>query len=150
MTQAFYEAIWAAIERQGYWQGEIWNRRKNGELYAEWLSINAVKSKSGKISHYVGAFLDLTDQKRQQSLIARGTAEEELVSRLLRLSHGGTSVEQFIQQSVDLLSRTEVWTQRIQGVAFYSFAQAGVPESLRIVANCMAPCSLSIWTSLSD
>ncbi len=134
-TQVFYDTLWANIERQGYWQGEIWNRRKGGELYAQWLSINAVKSQSGHVTHYVGAFLDLTDQKQQQALIARGIAEEGVVSSLLRLSHRGTSVEQFIQQSVDILARTEVWTQRIQRVAFYSYTKSGVSESLRIVAH---------------
>jgi diguanylate cyclase (GGDEF)-like protein/PAS domain S-box-containing protein len=56
----FYQKMWAEITKNGWWQGEIWNRRKNGELYLEWLSINAVKDDDGKIINYIGMFSDIT------------------------------------------------------------------------------------------
>ena len=60
---AFYAAMWNAINREGSWKGEIWNRRKNGEIYPESLTITAVKDASGQTSHYVGTFRDITQRK---------------------------------------------------------------------------------------
>jgi diguanylate cyclase (GGDEF)-like protein/PAS domain S-box-containing protein len=59
----FYDDMWAAIAKTGYWQGEIWNRRKNGDTYTEWLTITAVKDHAGLITHYVGSMLDITSRK---------------------------------------------------------------------------------------
>ncbi|MCX8018343.1 MAG: PAS domain S-box protein, partial [Rhodocyclaceae bacterium] len=50
---SFYAALWRALETRGAWAGEIWNRRKNGEVYAEWLDISAVRDETGKIDRYV-------------------------------------------------------------------------------------------------
>ena len=61
---AFYAAMWDSISRQGFWKGEIWNRRKDGQEYPEWLSITAVKGSSGETTHYVGTFADITQRKR--------------------------------------------------------------------------------------
>lgn len=66
---AFYAAMWATVQRTGSWQGEVWNRRKNGEVYPQWLSITAVKGAAGDITHYVGALNDITLRK---------AAEEEI------------------------------------------------------------------------
>jgi diguanylate cyclase (GGDEF)-like protein/PAS domain S-box-containing protein len=60
---AFYQAMWDAVAHHGNWQGEITNRRKNGELVTEWLSISAVRDAEGQISHYVGIFSDLSERK---------------------------------------------------------------------------------------
>jgi diguanylate cyclase (GGDEF)-like protein/hemerythrin-like metal-binding protein/PAS domain S-box-containing protein len=59
----FYTAMWEIIARSGSWQGEVWDRRKNGEVYPEWLSITAVKGEAGEVTHYVGTFTDITDKK---------------------------------------------------------------------------------------
>ena len=60
---AFYRAMWAIIDVDGSWEGEIWNRRKNGEVYPQRLSIAAVKGHNGKISHYVASITDITASK---------------------------------------------------------------------------------------
>jgi len=56
----FFSEMWEKINSQGWWQGEIWNRKKDGELYLEWLSINTVKDQSGQIVNYVAMFSDIT------------------------------------------------------------------------------------------
>ena len=61
--EAFYAALWARVSREGSWQGEIWNRRKNGEVYPEWLTISAVRDAKGELTHYVATFHDLTERK---------------------------------------------------------------------------------------
>ncbi|MBK9574803.1 MAG: EAL domain-containing protein [Rhodoferax sp.] len=67
---AFYRAMWHSIETTGQWEGEIWNRRKDGTLYCEWLAISAMRdAKTGAISHYIGSFSDLSDAKAAESRI---------------------------------------------------------------------------------
>jgi len=66
---AFYAAMWERIGSAGSWQGEIWNRRKGGEVYPEWLTITAVKNDRGAVTHYVGTLADITQRK---------TAEDEI------------------------------------------------------------------------
>ncbi|MUG45981.1 MFS transporter [Paenibacillus woosongensis] len=61
-SKPFYEEMWSTIRATGQWQGEIWNRRKNGEEYLEFLTINAVKDDSGEVVHYVGLFSDISVQ----------------------------------------------------------------------------------------
>lgn len=60
---AFYQAMWADIENTDHWQGEIWNRRKNGEVYPQMLSITAVRNEHQKLTHYVGVFSDISQLK---------------------------------------------------------------------------------------
>lgn len=62
-NSGFFEEMWRSIKQQGSWQGEIWNRRKNGEVYPEWLSIIMVRDSTGKTSHYVAFFSDISESK---------------------------------------------------------------------------------------
>jgi diguanylate cyclase (GGDEF)-like protein/PAS domain S-box-containing protein len=66
---AFYDAMWESVEKNGTWRGEIWNRRKDGEIYPEWLSVTAVKASDGTITHYVGTFSDITLRKAAEDEI---------------------------------------------------------------------------------
>lgn len=59
----FYNAMWQQILLEGHWHGEVWDRRKNGEIYPKWLSISAVHDDSGTVTQYIGAFTDVTEQK---------------------------------------------------------------------------------------
>ena len=60
--QGFYERMWKVILTEHRWQGEIWNRRKNSEIYPEWLSITAVFDDNNKVSHYIGIFSDVSTE----------------------------------------------------------------------------------------
>ncbi|MCR2821603.1 nitrate/nitrite transporter [Lederbergia panacisoli] len=60
--KSFYEEMWATIGEQGFWQGEIWNKRKNGEMYKEWLTISPVKNEAGDVQYYAGMFNELTEE----------------------------------------------------------------------------------------
>ena len=66
---AFYAAMWASIASTGAWQGEVWDRRKNGEVYPKWLTISAVKSDDGVVTHYVGTHQDITERKKAEERI---------------------------------------------------------------------------------
>lgn len=63
---AFYAAMWETIHRTGTWQGEVWNRRKNGEEFPVWLIITAVRGQDGAITHYVGTRMDITARKQEE------------------------------------------------------------------------------------
>jgi diguanylate cyclase (GGDEF)-like protein/PAS domain S-box-containing protein len=62
----FYQEMWRAIIDNGQWSGEVWNRRKGGEVYAEHLTISAVRDERGGVSHYAGVFADITPQKEYE------------------------------------------------------------------------------------
>lgn len=62
-NKEFYAGMWASILESGYWQGEIWNRRKNGEIYPEWLSLSAIRGTDGHITNFVAMFSDISKLK---------------------------------------------------------------------------------------
>jgi len=65
----FYHRMWEILRQENSWQGEIWNRRKNGDDFPAWLSITAVVGNDGKVTNYVGAFVDFTERKQAENEI---------------------------------------------------------------------------------
>jgi diguanylate cyclase (GGDEF)-like protein/PAS domain S-box-containing protein len=63
----FYEALWRDLAESGFWRGEIWNTRRNGEAYLEWLTVSAVRDETGVVTHYVAVFSDITRVKEAQA-----------------------------------------------------------------------------------
>jgi len=78
--QAFYQEMWDSLIKNGSWQGEIWNRRKNGETYPEFLAINEVRDRTGKLNYYVGVFTDLSEIKLRDDLIRHQTYHDPLTN----------------------------------------------------------------------
>lgn len=74
----FYRQMWESVRRTGQWRGEIWNRRKNGEIYPEWLTISAIKNEKGRITHYVAVFTDITERKRYEEQIKHQALHDPL------------------------------------------------------------------------
>ncbi|AEH47690.1 MAG: diguanylate cyclase [Parageobacillus thermoglucosidasius] len=69
--KSFYEKMWNALNQYGVWKGEIWNKRKDGELYLEWLTISAVKDQRGNVTNYVAIFSDITEHKRNMEQLTK-------------------------------------------------------------------------------
>lgn len=69
--RSFYERMWASVAETGQWSGEIWNRRKSGELYVEWLSLTAVRDSRGFVDHFIGSFSDITVRKETEERVRR-------------------------------------------------------------------------------
>jgi diguanylate cyclase (GGDEF)-like protein/PAS domain S-box-containing protein len=82
----YYENMWQTIKRQGFWRGEIWNRKKSGEIFVEWLTISTVTDKQGHVTHYIGTSSDITqlkEQERKLELIAHYDPLTGVPNRLL-------------------------------------------------------------------
>ena len=67
--ETFYRRLWRSVASSGSWQGEVWNRRKNGEVFPEWLTLSAVRDTEGRPTHFVATFSDISERK---------AAEEEI------------------------------------------------------------------------
>ncbi|WP_455375068.1 EAL domain-containing protein [Kaarinaea lacus] len=68
-SKEFYKKFWKSINETGKWEGEIWNKRKDGEIYPEYQTITAVVNHKGNVTHYVATFQDITERKQTQALI---------------------------------------------------------------------------------
>lgn len=64
--RAFFELMWQVIARAGKWEGEIWCRRKSGEIYPEWMSLSVVKDEQGLVTHYAAVFTDISARKESE------------------------------------------------------------------------------------
>lgn len=84
-TKQFYDDMWQQIQSKGAWQGEIISKRKNGELFTEWLTINSVYDKTGQAYQRIAIFTDISEKKRQDELIWRRTHFDQLTELANRL-----------------------------------------------------------------
>ncbi|WP_445368539.1 EAL and GGDEF domain-containing protein [Methylomonas sp. BW4-1] len=98
----FYREMWANIATTDHWQGEIWNRRKTGEVYPELLSISTVRDGKGEISHYVGVFADISKLKASEmelEFLAHHDPLTKLPNRMLFLSRLQHNIEKARRQA---------------------------------------------------
>jgi len=66
---SFYQAMWQSIKKYNCWEGEIWNCRKNGEIYPQWSSISVVRNKDGSVKNYIASFVDISERKKAEEQI---------------------------------------------------------------------------------
>ncbi len=78
---AFYQGLWGALLSAGQWKGEIWNKRKSGDMFLAWQTISAVRNIEGQTSHYVSVFFDITERKRHEEQV-RYQAYHDLLTGL--------------------------------------------------------------------
>jgi len=67
--EQFYQELWDTLLTRGRWQGEIWNKRKNGEIYPEWETITTLREPDGEITHFIACFIDITERKEAEARI---------------------------------------------------------------------------------
>lgn len=104
----FYAAIWQAIRTEGKWSGEVWNRKRDGDIYPAWLSISAVTDLHGRVGHYIGTHFDLTERVEAEQRIRhlalhdsltglpnRSSLRETLANELVRAQRHGWRVALF-------------------------------------------------------
>ncbi|MEW6313965.1 MAG: EAL domain-containing protein [Pseudomonadota bacterium] len=93
----FYREMWQEIIKEGKWQGEVWNRRKNGNIFPVWLTISAVCNESGHVTHYVAIYIDMTERKATEERIlhlAQHDVLTDLPNRMLLLDRLGQAIAQ--------------------------------------------------------
>ncbi len=78
--EKFYREMWAALTQTGGWHGEIWNRRKNGEAYPAWLTLNIVKDERGRTTHYAAILMDITTQKKAEESLRHQATHDPLTN----------------------------------------------------------------------
>jgi diguanylate cyclase (GGDEF)-like protein/PAS domain S-box-containing protein len=69
--RSFYQEMWRLLIKDGHWRGDIWNRRKNGEIYPEWINISAIRDDDGNLSNYVAIFSDISKAKENEESLLR-------------------------------------------------------------------------------
>ncbi|WP_155592886.1 GGDEF domain-containing phosphodiesterase [Lysinibacillus cavernae] len=107
----FYLEMWEQIRQEGIWQGEIWNRRKTGDVYPEWLTIVCVTNNEGKVTNYCGIFTDLSERK---------IVENELEKRLLTDSLTDVSNRfAYIERMDNLLESTSAISHSVQHAVYF-------------------------------
>ncbi len=114
----FYEAMWKVIKETGHWQGEIWNRRKDGYIFPELLSISAVKDTDGNVINYVGVFADISNIKATESkleYLAHHDPLTGLPNRILLLSRLEHALET-VQRNDKLLAVLMIDLDRFKDV----------------------------------
>lgn len=95
--KAFYEALWLSIKQKGYWRGEIWNRRKNGDIYPEWLTISTATNAQGDVIRYIGNFSDISLLKQREQQLEHITHYDLLTglpNRVLLLDRMNLAIAQ--------------------------------------------------------
>ncbi len=93
---AFYAAMWERLGRSGHWQGEIWNRRKNGEVFPEHMSLSAVRNAAGETTHYVCVFTDITEEKAQYQRL-EFLAHNDPLTTLVNRSHFAERLDEAVK-----------------------------------------------------
>jgi len=81
-----YQGMWAALRETGYWQGEMWDRRKDGESYPKWISISVIRDDQGEITHYLASFTDISERKAAEERILQLAHHDPLTGLLNRFS----------------------------------------------------------------
>lgn len=108
---SFYLTMWEKIRQEGIWQGEIWNRRKTGDVYPEWLTIVSITNDIGEITNYCGIFTDLSERK---------IVENELEKRLLTDSLTDVSNRfAYIERMDSLLESSSTISHSVQHAVYF-------------------------------
>lgn len=93
--ESFYKTFWEDLLRDGSWEGEFINKKKNGQLWTEWLMVNIVRNKEGEITNYIGIFHDTTKQKEQEKELKK---KEEILYHQSKMAAMGEMIENIAHQ----------------------------------------------------
>lgn len=110
-TKGYYQQMYHTLNQKGFWEGEIYNKRKNGDVYPEWLGISVVKDDNGNITHYVAHFIDISKriESEEKLRLARKAAEQANEAKsdfLATMSHEIRTPMNAILGTLDLLKDT--------------------------------------------
>lgn len=106
----FYREMWEQILVDGVWQGEIWNRRKTGDVYPEWLTISEVRDEAGNVTNYCGIFSDLSERRHVETQLEQTIAMDSLTSVSNR--------HNYIERMQTLLAASSALTQAVKHAVY--------------------------------
>ncbi|MDO9195193.1 PAS domain S-box protein [Rhodoferax sp.] len=140
LPAAFFDAAWETAQRDGSWQAEVWHKRKNGEVFPQWLTSTAVKDEHGSITHYVVTHIDITRQKQQEAkrradeAAHRDTLVREVHHRIKNNLQGITGLlRQFAQKHPETASPMNQAIGQVQGISVIHGLQGrDDPSSVRL------------------
>lgn len=132
--KTFYKKLWGQLVNTGLWEGEIRNKKKNGEIYQQIARITAVKNSEGVTTHYVSIFSDTTEITHQKKYLAKKTAEENALNSLLHLSLESSDMKDFLQKSLNKILSSVPWLKRSQKGAIF-LVNFGEEDVLEMVAQ---------------
>lgn len=138
---AFYSRMWDSLRKHGFWEGEIWNRHKNGELYPEWMSISAIKNHKGELSHYIGIFSVLAEQQGTEERL-RTLANSDMLTGLINRNLFHDRLSQAIAHCRRTHTRAAVLFVDLDGFKQVNDAMghAAGDRVLKVVANRLTGC----------
>ncbi len=132
---ASYRQIGIALRKQGYWEGEAWEKRKLGGPCPVWLRITAVRGDGGALTQFVGTTLDLSEIHAERAKTQHTAAEDHAIGELLRLAIQPVDSTSFLQRGLEALLVSVPWLRLLpKGVIFVNEAEAG-EEMLRMAAS---------------
>ena len=114
---AFYRTMWESIHRTDGWHGEVWDRRKTGEIYPKWLTISAVKDRDGVVTNYIGTHFDISKQKRVEQELHELNADlenrinlrtRELTATVAMLEANKQKLQSIVDTALDAVIRVDV------------------------------------------
>lgn len=157
LPASFYDAAWEAARRDGSWQAEVWHRRKNGEVFPQWLTSTAVKDEHGNITHFVITHIDITSRKQQEAkrltdeAAHRDTLVREVHHRIKNNLQGITGLlRQFAQRHPETASLMNQAIGQVQGISVIHGLQGGAdPSSVRLceLTGAIAAEVQALWQS---
>ncbi|AHB48978.1 diguanylate cyclase [Hyphomicrobium nitrativorans NL23] len=99
--RAFYRELWAHVAEHGYWQGEIWNKRKNGKIYPALLTLSSVRDANGRVTHFIGSTADLSRIKKSELELDHAAHHDDLTglpNRRLLITHLDRALHRAVRQ----------------------------------------------------
>ncbi len=124
-NKQFYQSMWSSVIQDGFWQGELWDKRKNGEVFPIWLTHTAITGENGFPTHFVGSFIDITNQKHAEKLLFEtqkqlenlvGNTTEELGKSQHEVSEYNTALNVLLkQQNKNMLDAQHELVSKLRG-----------------------------------
>jgi len=99
-SKEYYRAMWETLEKEGYWQGEMWEKRRDGSFYPKWLTITVIRDAAGRVVNYIGSFSDITERKQAELKIEHMAHHDALTNLPNRFS-----LTERLSQSLKLAKR---------------------------------------------